>query len=96
MMGFFTAVTKAVSPEAMKKALPGLVPDRFLDLNIRAFEKGYDHGIKILEEEKRKSKKKAAPKKAAKPKAKPKAKPAAKPAAKPKSSPKAKPKAKKK
>jgi len=65
MMGFFTAVTKTVTPEAMKNALPGLVPDRFLDLNIRAFQKGYDYGLKVLDEEKR-----AEPKKAAKPKAK--------------------------
>jgi 2-oxoglutarate ferredoxin oxidoreductase subunit gamma len=82
MMGFFTAVTKVVTPEAMKNALPGLVPDRFLDLNVRAFEKGYDYGIKILDEETRKTKKKAGPKKAAKPKVKTKAKPAAKPKAK--------------
>lgn len=57
MMGFFTAVTKIVSPEAMKKALPGLVPDRFLDLNIKAFEKGYDHGIKVLDKANKKTKK---------------------------------------
>ncbi len=49
MLGFFTAVTKVVSPEAMKKALPGLVPGRFLDLNIRAFDKGYDYGVELLE-----------------------------------------------
>jgi 2-oxoglutarate ferredoxin oxidoreductase subunit gamma len=48
MLGFFTAITKEVSSEAMKKALPGLVPKRFLELNIRAFEKGYDHGIELL------------------------------------------------
>jgi len=53
MLGFFTAVTKVVSPEAMKKALPGLVPERFLDLNIRAFDKGYTYGEEILEEEKK-------------------------------------------
>lgn len=49
MLGFFTAVTKVVSPDAMKQALPGLVPDRFLELNIRAFDKGYDYGMEILE-----------------------------------------------
>jgi 2-oxoglutarate ferredoxin oxidoreductase subunit gamma len=49
MLGFFTAMTKVVSPEAMKKALPGLVPGRFLDLNIRAFDKGFDYGIELLE-----------------------------------------------
>jgi 2-oxoglutarate ferredoxin oxidoreductase subunit gamma len=58
MLGFFTAVTKIVSPEAMKKALPGLVPSRFLDLNIKAFDKGYEYGKKILAEEKKPGKKK--------------------------------------
>ncbi|MGD2089512.1 MAG: 2-oxoacid:acceptor oxidoreductase family protein [Candidatus Aminicenantes bacterium] len=53
MLGFFTAVTKIASPDAMKKALPGLVPDRFLDLNIRAFDKGYDYGVEVLNEEKK-------------------------------------------
>ena len=53
MLGFFTAVTKIVSPDAMKKALPGLVPDRFLDLNIKAFDKGYDYGKKVLAEDKK-------------------------------------------
>ena len=53
MMGFFTAVTKIVTPEAMKKALPGLVPDRFLSLNIKAFEKGYEYGLKVLDEGKK-------------------------------------------
>jgi 2-oxoglutarate ferredoxin oxidoreductase subunit gamma len=48
MLGFFTAVTKIVSPEAMKKALPGLVPGRFLDLNIKAFDRGYDYGEEVL------------------------------------------------
>lgn len=52
MLGFFTAVTKIVSPVAMKKALPGLVPDRFLDLNIKGFDKGYEEGRKVLGERK--------------------------------------------
>jgi 2-oxoglutarate ferredoxin oxidoreductase subunit gamma len=52
MLGFFTAVTKVVSPDAMKKALPGLVPGRFLELNIKAFEKGYDYGTELLAAEK--------------------------------------------
>jgi 2-oxoglutarate ferredoxin oxidoreductase subunit gamma len=51
MLGFFTAVSKIVSAEAMKKALPGLVPGRFLDLNVKAFDKGYDYGMEILKEE---------------------------------------------
>jgi 2-oxoglutarate ferredoxin oxidoreductase subunit gamma len=48
MLGFFTVVTKIVSPEAMKKALPGMVPGRFLDLNIKAFDRGYDYGEEVL------------------------------------------------
>ncbi len=52
MLGFFTALTKVVTPDAMKKALPGLVPKRFLEHNIRAFEKGYNYGIELLDKEK--------------------------------------------
>jgi 2-oxoglutarate ferredoxin oxidoreductase subunit gamma len=58
MLGFFTAITQIASPEAMKKALPGLVPGRFLDLNIMAFDKGYDYGKKTLDEKKIKAGKK--------------------------------------
>ncbi|NIN91874.1 pyruvate ferredoxin oxidoreductase [bacterium] len=57
MLGFFTAITRLVSPEAMKKALPGLVPERFLELNKKAFDKGYEYGKKILTEEKKPKKK---------------------------------------
>ena len=63
MLGFFTAVTQIVSPEAMKKALPGLVPGRFLELNKQAFDKGYDYGREILKEEKKPKTKKTKPKK---------------------------------
>ncbi len=53
MLGFFSAVTEVVSSEAMKKALPGLVPGRFLDLNIKAFDKGYEYGKEVLAKEKK-------------------------------------------
>lgn len=48
VLGVFTAITGVVSPESMKKALPGLVPDRFLDINIKAFDKGHDYGVELL------------------------------------------------
>ena len=51
-LGFFTAVTGVATAEAMKKALPGLVPDRFLKINIKAFDKGYEHGIQMLAQDK--------------------------------------------
>ena len=57
MLGFFTAITRIVSPEAMKKALPGLVPGRFLELNKKAFDKGYEYGKKIMAEDKKPKKK---------------------------------------
>ena len=56
MLGFFTAISGVVSPGAMKKALPGLVPKRFLELNIRAFEKGYEYGLELLAKEKNEAK----------------------------------------
>lgn len=58
MLGFFTAVTNVVSSEAMKKALPGLVPDRFLDRNIEAFDKGYNHRQKAVQKASKKAIKK--------------------------------------
>jgi len=47
MVGFFAAITNVVSLEAMKKALDGSVPDRFLHTNIGALEKGYERGKKL-------------------------------------------------
>jgi 2-oxoglutarate ferredoxin oxidoreductase subunit gamma len=48
MMGFFTAITKITTSEVMKKGVPGLVPDRFLELNLKAFDKGYEYGLETL------------------------------------------------
>lgn len=48
MVGFFTAITGIVSIEAMKKALPGSVPERFIDKNIEALERGYNYGLDLL------------------------------------------------
>jgi 2-oxoglutarate ferredoxin oxidoreductase subunit gamma len=61
MLGFFTAISKMVSPEAMKKAIPGLVPGRFLELNIRAFDRGHDYGVELLAKEKQEVQKAAQP-----------------------------------
>ncbi|MFQ6091365.1 MAG: 2-oxoacid:acceptor oxidoreductase family protein [bacterium] len=52
MLGFFTAMSDVVSVEAMRKAIPGSVPDRFLELNLKAFEKGYEYGMKLKREKK--------------------------------------------
>ncbi len=49
MVGFFTAVTQVVPAEAVKQALPGLIPERFLEKNIEAFDRGYQYGRELLE-----------------------------------------------
>ena len=51
MMGFLTAVTKLVSKNAMKQAVLASVPKGTEDLNLRAFEKGYEHGAEVLADE---------------------------------------------
>ena len=45
MLGFFTAVTDIITSEAAREALPSSVPSRFIDLNVQAFEKGYEYGL---------------------------------------------------
>ncbi len=47
MVGFFTAVTKLVDYEAAKKAVRTSVPQGTEDLNLRAFERGYQYGVAV-------------------------------------------------
>ncbi|MBI4230278.1 MAG: 2-oxoacid:acceptor oxidoreductase family protein [Planctomycetes bacterium] len=46
VLGFFAAVTKAVDPEALRKALLASVPKGTEELNLKAFETGYAYGGK--------------------------------------------------
>jgi 2-oxoglutarate ferredoxin oxidoreductase subunit gamma len=46
MMGFLTAVTGLVHVEAMRKAVAISVPKGTDELNLKAFEKGYEFGLK--------------------------------------------------
>ena len=45
MVGFFTAVTKLLGGEAVRKAVADSVPASFRDLNLKAFDKGYEYGL---------------------------------------------------
>jgi 2-oxoglutarate ferredoxin oxidoreductase subunit gamma len=45
MVGFFTAVTQLLSKEAVSKAVSDSVPSSFRELNLNAFEKGYEYGL---------------------------------------------------
>jgi len=44
MVGFFTAVTKLLSPDAVRKAVADSVPPSFRDLNLKAFDRGFEYG----------------------------------------------------
>jgi 2-oxoglutarate ferredoxin oxidoreductase subunit gamma len=44
MVGFFTAVTHLLDPDAVRKAVADSVPSSFCDLNLKAFEKGFEYG----------------------------------------------------
>ncbi len=48
MLGFFTAVTDAVSIEAMKKSILASVPKNTQELNLKAFERGYAYAREKL------------------------------------------------
>ncbi|MGA2593003.1 MAG: 2-oxoacid:acceptor oxidoreductase family protein [Bryobacteraceae bacterium] len=44
VVGFFGAVTALVDPDALRRAVADSVPESFRDLNLRAYDKGYEHG----------------------------------------------------
>src|SRR5246127_3952153 len=48
MVGFFTAVTKLLNPDAVRKAVADSVPASFRELNLKAFEKGFEYGNTTL------------------------------------------------
>jgi 2-oxoglutarate ferredoxin oxidoreductase subunit gamma len=48
MVGFFTAVTHLLEPEAVRKAVADSVPKNFRDLNLKAFERGFEYGTTAL------------------------------------------------
>ncbi|MBN2017963.1 MAG: 2-oxoacid:acceptor oxidoreductase family protein [Candidatus Cloacimonetes bacterium] len=43
MLGFATKQAKIATPEAMKGAITDSVPKKFTDLNMKAFQAGYDY-----------------------------------------------------
>ena len=44
MVGFFTAVTNLLNADAVRKAVADSVPPSFRELNLKAFEKGFEYG----------------------------------------------------
>lgn len=49
MVGFFGAVSGLVNPEALRNAIADSVPKAFVELNLKAFDKGYEYGLKALQ-----------------------------------------------
>ncbi len=48
MVGFFGAVSKVLSVEALRSAIGDSVPASFKELNLKAFDQGYDFGLNKL------------------------------------------------
>jgi 2-oxoglutarate ferredoxin oxidoreductase subunit gamma len=48
MVGFFAAMTNAVSPDSLRQAVADSVPPSTRDLNLRAFDKGHEYGLHKL------------------------------------------------
>ncbi len=47
MVGFFTAVTRLVDVDAMRNAVKDSIPKGTEDLNLRAFDRGYEYGLEV-------------------------------------------------
>ena len=48
MVGFFTAVSKLISADAVRSAVKDSVPRGTEQLNLNAFDKGFNHGLELL------------------------------------------------
>ena len=49
MMGFTTAISGVVKVEAMREAVKVSVPKGTDELNLKAFDRGYAHGLKLMQ-----------------------------------------------
>jgi len=47
MVGFFAAVTQVVDPQAIRKAVEDSVPKGTIELNLKAFDRGFEYGKKL-------------------------------------------------
>ena len=50
MLGFFGAVSGLLPREALRKAVESSVPSGTEELNLKAFDKGYDYGMSLKKE----------------------------------------------
>jgi len=52
MLGFFGAVTELIPLEALRKGVESSVPEGTEELNLKAFDSGYEYGLKLKNENK--------------------------------------------
>ncbi len=50
MVGFFGAITQVLDREALRNAVGASVPQAYRELNLKAFDRGYEYGVKELNE----------------------------------------------
>ena len=50
MVGFFGAVSQVVDPDALRNAVAASVPEAYRDLNLKAFDRGFEYGANALSE----------------------------------------------
>lgn len=50
MVGFFAAVTGLLKPESLRQAVGDSVPPAFRELNLKAFDKGFEYGTSKVRE----------------------------------------------
>ncbi len=50
MVGFFGAISQVLEPDALRKAVAASVPEAYRDLNLKAFDRGFEYGAKALSE----------------------------------------------
>jgi 2-oxoglutarate ferredoxin oxidoreductase subunit gamma len=50
MFGFFTAVTNLIRAESAKKAIEDSFREKLIEMNLKAFDKGYEYGKDLLKQ----------------------------------------------
>jgi 2-oxoglutarate ferredoxin oxidoreductase subunit gamma len=52
ILGFFTAITRLIDRDAVRKTVETSVPKGTEELNLRAFDKGYEYGLTLVDKKK--------------------------------------------
>ncbi len=50
MVGFFGAISQVLDRDALRNAVAASVPEAYRELNLKAFDRGYEYGVRELTE----------------------------------------------